>query len=181
MKKFKEITSATKVASAPIETSKYDYTAGPTISENPSADTPYFKWHPECNLLSVRNDSYGTIENPRSSLYEIARFVEKTAKRGDMSITVLTANASGMFPNAIYIEQEGDSKLRIKSSFFCTPRDVEEHTCAKVVAVIEAMGATAKDFSEARREWTKRYNALSNDGKDHVAAELMLNTELSTS
>lgn len=179
MKEFKNIIRATKVASAPVE-KKFDYTAGPAISENPNADTPYIKWHPECNLLSVRPTTFETLGNKRASLYEIVNFVKKAKERGDMSITVLTTNAAGMFPNAIHIEQKETKKLRIKSSFFCTPRDVDERTCSKVIAIIEAMGATDKDFYEVHKEWSKRFKALSNDGKTHVNSELMLNAELET-
>ncbi len=177
MKRLKDIIRATKkVASAPIdETPKFDYTTGPAISENPSGDTPYFEWNPDCNLLWIRHTPFGNT--PRSSLDEICKFVKEAAKRGDMSITILTADACGMFPTAIHIEQKA-SKLHIKSSSFCTPNNMDAQTYSRVIKILEAMGGKAKDFYEARNEWSKRYNTLTNDGKTHVIAEVMLDTVL---
>ena len=179
-KKIKDIIRATKqVAPTPIdETPKFDYITGPTISENPSGDTPYFEWHPDCNLLWVRHTPFGNT--PHTSLDEICKFVKEAAKRGDMSITILTTDASGMFPTAIHITQK-TSKLRIKSSTFCTPNNMDPQTYSRITKILEAMGGTAKDFYEARNEWFKRYNTLANDGKTHVVAEVMLNAELSAS
>lgn len=177
MKKLKDIIRATKkVASTPIdETPKFNYAAGPAISENPFDGASYFEWHPDCNLLWIRNTPFGNT--PRTSLDEICKFVKEAAKRGDMTINVLTADASGMFPTAILIEQK-TAKLRIKSSHFCTPSNMDPQTYNRITKILEAMDGTAKDFYEARNEWFKRYDMLTNDGKTHVVAEVMLNTEL---
>lgn len=178
MKKFNEfIRAAKETASTPIE-KKFDFAAGPAINENASADTPYVKWHPECNMLLVGHTPIGLSFENRASLYEIAKFVEKAAKRGDMTVTIHTRNASGMFPSVIHVTQKGRSKLYVESSYFCTPRDVDEKTYSEVVSIIEAMGGKEADFYEARGEWFKRYNTLVHNGKPHVVADVMLNAEL---
>jgi len=54
-------------------------------------------------------------------------------------------------------------------------------TYSRVTKILEAMGGTAKDFYETRNEWFERYDTLANDGKTHVVAEVMLDTELPAS
>lgn len=177
MKKLFKRKSAISATPAPVEP-EYNWHDGPT--QNPNGNV-WFDWSPEYANLWIRpRPAPSSGETPRASFADVTKFVKlaMASKTYRKSITILCTNASGMFPSSISISVDGDGRMVMSNSCFCTPEDVDASTYHKIAEIIKALGYDDAQLTEIMNEWRNRYNSLMTDGEQHTLADVELSANI---
>ena len=157
-----------------------DWNDGPSAADGTSWSPRFYDtttdWKPESGHLVLRPANLmGSNPNGRRCGHEeIVNFIKSNRNR-NITINVLTSGAHGMFPQSIALHY-ANGKLRVESSHYCKPSDIDSETMNLIQKIANAFGVKL-NFSNSMTEWRQRYSRiseLSKKGEWHSVAEAAL-------
>ena len=136
----------------------YDWNKGPALAPDGNV---WFDWHPANRLLWVRPRPTSVPEQPRTTMDNVAEFIEQalTPEAVNCTVNIVCDNTTGSFPSAVIVSIK-NGEIVLESSCFCKPGDLNAMTVSKITTIISALGYDATKFYGIWDEWNKRYDRL---------------------